>query len=98
MKQAKVYISIMISLAIIMGGIVFSNLGNIATEKSHLYKYTVREYNGKVAVFSLDDDMPMSVLNISVKDLPIKDRQMLINGIFADDELKLNEILQDYDG
>lgn len=64
----------------------------------HSVKYTVKEYNGKIAVFKGNNIKPLTVLEDTyVRDLPEKDRELLINGIVAHSETELNKILEDYD-
>lgn len=61
--------------------------------------YTVKEYNGKIAVFKRGNKEPERVIeDIFVRDLPTYDRELLTDGINARDEAEVNRILEDYDG
>lgn len=61
-------------------------------------EYTVKEYNGKIAVFESDNTEPLIVLDDPyIRDLPEKDRELLANGIVARNKAELNKILEDYD-
>ncbi|MBQ3550752.1 MAG: hypothetical protein IJA41_07200 [Clostridia bacterium] len=60
--------------------------------------YLIKEYNGKIAVFSKEGTSPLYTFESPyVRDLPEYDRKLLKEGIFADSNAKLLEILQDYD-
>lgn len=60
--------------------------------------YTVKEYEGKIAVFIGDNESPERILESpSIRDLPQYDRDLLKIGIPAYSEAELNTILEDYD-
>lgn len=60
--------------------------------------YIVKEYNGKIAVFLSNSTAPLYVLDDPyVRDLPEYDREMLKNGIIANNNSELIKILEDYD-
>ena len=60
--------------------------------------YTVKELNGKIAIFENGNEEPLRVLESPfVRDLPSFDRQLLKEGIIARDETELIAILEDYD-
>lgn len=60
--------------------------------------YIVKEHNGKIAVFSKDGTFPLHTFESPyVRDLPEYDQKLLKEGIIADTNTKLLEILQDYD-
>ncbi len=61
-------------------------------------KYTVKEYNGKIAVFENGNTEPIKVMESPfIRDLPAKDQELLSQGIVANDKAELNKILEDYD-
>ena len=61
--------------------------------------YTVKEHNGKISVFENGSAEPIYTLDSPfVRDLPIKDREILTKGINARNEAELLKILEDYDG
>lgn len=61
--------------------------------------YTVKEHNGKISVFENGSAEPLYSLDSPfVRDLPIKDREILTKGINARNEEELLKILEDYDG
>ena len=61
-------------------------------------EYTVKEFNGKIAVFENSNTTPLYILDSPfTRDLPKADRELLQNGIKATTEEELNKILEDYD-
>lgn len=58
--------------------------------------YSVKEYKGCIAVFKRGSEKPLRTTEISVKTLPEADQKILKNGIFAENNEQLNEILEDY--
>lgn len=61
-------------------------------------KYTVKEYEGKIGVFTFGNKSPDRILDgILVRDLPTYDRELLKNGIDAKSDAELSSILEDYD-
>jgi len=60
-------------------------------------QYIIKEYMGKLAVFSTNDEQtPTQVLEVYVRTLPLYDRDRLTNGIIAADEKQLRKLLEDY--
>lgn len=58
--------------------------------------YTVTEYQGKIAVFKNTDKIPLDVYNTYVAYLPEHDRQLLKDGIRANNTAELQDIIEDY--
>lgn len=66
-------------------------------DKSKINGYIIKDYDGKIAVFDInDEEKPSKITTISVKDLPEADKNLLKEGIFAENEEVLNSILEDY--
>jgi hypothetical protein len=59
--------------------------------------YTVREYNGTIAVFAGEDPQPIIKENVSVKTLPEDDQKLLTDGIKFDTYREMIEFLQNYE-
>lgn len=60
--------------------------------------YTVKEFEGKIAVFKSGNNTPERILDSPyIRDLPEYDRDLLRVGIPAYSEAELNLILEDYD-
>lgn len=60
--------------------------------------YILKEYNGKIAVFSGDNSTPVEVFDVEYSSLPYADRQELSAGIKADNLKKIYQIAEDFDG
>lgn len=58
--------------------------------------YTVAEYQGKIAVFKNTDTIPLDVYDTYVSEFPEHDRQLLKEGIRADNPGELQKIIEDY--
>jgi hypothetical protein len=58
--------------------------------------YTVREYQGKIAVFEGNAEEPSQVLSIETSAFPQEDQQLLKVGIHAATKADLQRILEDY--
>lgn len=60
--------------------------------------YTLKEYDGKLAVFEADAAYPAEVFNILVSTLPESDRDLLKSGIPANSKTELLRLIEDYTG
>ena len=60
--------------------------------------YVLKEYKGKIAVFSGDDLTPIEVFNVEYSSLPYVDQLELLKGIKANDLKKIYQIAEDFDG
>lgn len=58
-------------------------------------QYILREYDGRVGVFSVGDDTPREILPIYVIYLPSKDREDLARGIYVSGTDALRSIIND---
>ncbi|MBR2956761.1 MAG: hypothetical protein IKC20_00745 [Clostridia bacterium] len=61
------------------------------------YKYTVKEFNGNVAVFSFGSTYPIEVLECPLKSLPDDEAQKLTAGIDIETEEELQQLIEAYD-
>lgn len=61
-------------------------------------KYTVREYEGQIAVFSDSSEMPVKVFDTAVSALPKSDRELLELGITVETPEELQKIIEDFTG
>ena len=57
--------------------------------------FWVREHEGVIGVFGVDGELEYTV-EVYIKTLPQRDRELLKNGIYAKDREELLEILGDY--
>ncbi len=58
--------------------------------------YTVKEYDGKVAVFKNNDTTPSTVYESYISLLPEQDREKLKSGISVNNKDDLQKIIEDY--
>lgn len=58
--------------------------------------YTMRAWQGKVAVFYNDESKPEQVLNIFVATLPKSEQQRLASGVRVSTRQELLEMMEDY--
>ncbi len=61
------------------------------------YKYTLKEFNGNVAVFSFGSTYPIEVLECPLKSLPDDEAQKLSAGIDIETEEELQQLIEAYD-
>lgn len=60
--------------------------------------YTIKDLNGKIAVYGVDPNKPIKVFETPlVNELPINDQKKLLTGIKAKSKKELTLKLQDYD-
>lgn len=72
-----------------------SSLNSPADNKRNLV-YIVKEYNGNIAIFEENSDVPFKVTDIRLCELPEGDKKLLSKGIPASSSQELNCILEDY--
>ncbi|MGN1481902.1 hypothetical protein [Porcipelethomonas sp.] len=58
--------------------------------------YYLKEYNGELAVFRGESETPFKKLGVSVNVMSDYDRELLAEGIYAEDEKTLNILIEDY--
>ena len=58
--------------------------------------YTIKEYDGKIAVFKNTEDTPITVYEAYISLLPEYDRNLLKKGIKAKSTEELQKIIEDY--
>lgn len=96
---------------IILSTIIFLSLGIIITNVSSLGKenlteavttqkttYTLKDYNGQIALFKNNDEKPTEIYNIFINSLPKADIENIKNGITVETKEELNKLLEDYLG
>lgn len=62
---------------------------------SNILTYTVKDFNGNIAVFSSAGDKPMKIIDVNTASLPKADQEMLLKGIIVKSQLELNGLLED---
>lgn len=69
---------------------------NTVLPKDDAYEYTLREYNGKVAVFKSNSESPEAIFDIYINSLPDYDKGQLAQGIRAKTFEELFAMIEDY--
>ena len=59
-------------------------------------RYTIREYQGNIAVFMDGVDHPFRITDVDVHTLPKMDQEQLSQGIQVNSTDELNRLLEDY--
>lgn len=102
MKSKVLKISIFSLVCVLFLATLFVNLNNDIKiyeneekEKQQVI-YTIKEYEGKIAVFKNSDKKPYTVYEAYTSLLPEQDRQRLQNGIKVDNTTDLQKIIEDY--
>lgn len=67
-------------------------------KQTALPKYVLKEYKGKVAIFSNGQQTPREILEIDLSALPDSDREQLFVGITVNSETQLQQYIEDFDG
>ena len=67
-----------------------------APDEAQPAAYTLREYEGKLAVFRGDSKAPYQIYDVSVNTLPEYDRTLLKEGIPAETSAQLDRLIEDY--
>lgn len=76
--------------------ITMKNTGGQAISSPAEIAYIVKEYGGKVAVFTPDETEPVAVYEVYVHLLPENDIELLRKGISVDDDYTLLKTLEDF--
>lgn len=61
------------------------------------YKYTVSEYNGKVAIFVYGENTPETILDCRIDALPESEAENLKTGIHVNNDSELQSLIEAYD-
>lgn len=80
--------------------VIFSINGRASTRSTAandtVVEYTLRDYNGHLAVFHSTDSVPYKEFDIMTSSFDDYDRKQLLVGIKADSEEKLRKLIEDY--
>ena len=69
---------------------------NKRTSDNKSVYYTVKEYDGHIAIFINDETQPQNIFDSYVSTLPEKDRERLKKGITVSNKEELQRIIEDY--
>lgn len=103
MKQKLIVIfTLCLTAGVICGGMIKAdnrNGKNISDSEFSAvgYKYTLKEFNGNVAVFSFGSTYPLEVLECPLKSLPTDEAQKISAGIDIETEEELQQLIEAYD-
>ncbi len=67
-----------------------------ALQTTLAYFYTMRDYQGQIAVFAGNDEMPLEVFPIFTESLPEADIAKIRSGIKANSAAELQRLIEDY--
>lgn len=102
MKSKTLKISLFSLICVLCLATLFVNLNNdieIYEDEKNVKQqefYTIKEYEGKIAVFKDSDKKPFTVYEAYTSLLPEQDRQKLKDGIKVDNTTDLQKIIEDY--
>lgn len=102
--KTKVYrIFLLLVAAFVLAALFFAlryawvgqaSAGNEAAEG---YAYLLRVHEGKIGVFRAGESEPFRVLEVYVSTLPVLDQSELSEGVYIQNEEKLQVIIEDYE-
>ena len=58
--------------------------------------FTLKEFEGKIAVFTSDSQQPIQILDRKLDELPEEDKALISEGITAVSESQLQSLIEDY--
>ncbi len=99
MKKHIFIISVIIFLSL---GFITLNLTKINAHEAISHQqpeqeyYILKNHNGRIALFSSKSEIPIKIYDIYAKSLPEKDTQALNEGIKAESEAELNNLIETY--
>lgn len=101
-RKVILIIALCITAGVICGAVIKSadsNEKNISdSDKTAVgYKYTIKGFNGNVAVFSFGSTYPIEVLECPLKSLPDDEAQKLTAGINIKTDEELQQLIEAYD-
>ncbi len=68
------------------------------TVEADRFAYYLKAYDGKVGAFYSGESAPFYTLTVPLNVLPEVDQQELREGIFVEDEARLRQIIEDFEG
>ena len=102
-RLAFCLLSILLILVLI-GSFYYENFSTVNTPESKISEtqastvYTLKEYNGFLALFVNESLSPEAVYSVPIASLPEADRKMLTDGISVTDISLLQSLLEDFTG
>lgn len=96
MSKKSLIIKLSFSVAIIIIIVAFAFFSNKKTEKKE--GYILKQYQNTIAIYKEGEETPYKILDVPFNSLPFLDREMLVNGIYADNLKEIMQKAEDYDG
>ena len=62
------------------------------------YKYIIKDYKGRIAVYQYGKNLPIEIFDIYTDSLPETDSMKIYNGINITNEKELQNVIEDYTG
>ncbi len=102
MKKSVKVIILGFSIILAISGMIFAVLLEPAyaeekTPNEQKLKYFLGEYNGNLAIFSVEESAPTEILDIRLDSLPERDIERIKNGIASNDLNEIISIIEDYE-
>lgn len=72
------------------------NIENSVVETQEEIGFTLKEYNGELAVFRGSSETPYRLLGVSTSVMSDYDKNQLKDGIFVQSERELNTLIEDF--
>ena len=64
--------------------------------QTHIPKYTLSVYRGKLALFARGYAMPVEIYDVYLDNLPKTEQEKIKNGISAETDTEIQKIIEDY--
>lgn len=64
--------------------------------QTHIPKYTLSVYQGKLALFARGYAMPVEIYDVYLDSLPKAEQEKIKNGISAENDTEIQKIIEDY--
>ena len=102
MKKRVKGIILAVAIAFAVGSMLFAVFFEPASAKGQSLNepknsYYLGEYNGLLAIFSLEESIPLQILDVRLDSLPERDIERIKNGIYSNDLGEIFSIIEDYE-
>lgn len=100
MKNKLFVVIFSIIIAVSLSSIILTQSKKDNTENIEITEensnYFLKDYNGKIAIFKGNSEIPYEIYNVFTSSLPETDVLKIKNGIEANNENELKELISDY--
>lgn len=98
LQHLYIYLCFSVICLLVTDSFINTNEQVIAPAPTASQHYILKEYSGKLAVFSDGEDTPEEILDIYVSVFPDTDKKKLAKGIYAYSREELQSLLEDFSG